>query len=242
MKRIFSRFLALTACLCMSEFTVMSVCADTITAEPDLPLFGNVCGVLNITSNVPRDINIEIKQMTSEGDDVYYDMVIPGSDEEDSPDSYSFEVFGKDDSPYTLTISMQRYTDSEEILVFSKVFTVADTDFITDKKINKYIYEYTIERNDALEEPEFTTEIGKFYMDEDNNQHMVYTLSLPVAEILSGDVNRDKIIDVFDAIAVAQYTVGKTQFDDVGMIAADYNSDGNVDVFDAIGIAKYTVS
>jgi hypothetical protein len=54
----------------------------------------------------------------------------------------------------------------------------------------------------------------------------------------TGDVNRSGETDVFDAIAVAQYSVGKISLDDEQLEIADVNGDGKVDVFDAIAIVN----
>ncbi|MGN0620835.1 MAG: dockerin type I repeat-containing protein, partial [Porcipelethomonas sp.] len=59
---------------------------------------------------------------------------------------------------------------------------------------------------------------------------------------LPGDVNEDGVIDVFDAIQVAQYTVGKKSLTAQQLLAADMNGDSAIDVFDAIIIAKMTVA
>ncbi|MGN0621518.1 MAG: dockerin type I repeat-containing protein [Porcipelethomonas sp.] len=53
-----------------------------------------------------------------------------------------------------------------------------------------------------------------------------------------GDVTMDGEVDVFDAIAVAQYSVGKRELDADQLALADMNDDDKVDVFDAIAIAK----
>ncbi len=45
-------------------------------------------------------------------------------------------------------------------------------------------------------------------------------------------------VDVFDAIAIAQYSVNKRELTDEQLVLADVNGDGRVDVFDAIAIAK----
>ncbi|MGN0620725.1 MAG: leucine-rich repeat protein, partial [Porcipelethomonas sp.] len=60
-------------------------------------------------------------------------------------------------------------------------------------------------------------------------------------ETKQGDVSGDGEIDVFDAIQVAQYTVGKKSLTAQQLLAADMNGDSAIDVFDAIIIAKMTV-
>ncbi|MBN2443146.1 MAG: cellulase family glycosylhydrolase, partial [Spirochaetales bacterium] len=61
-------------------------------------------------------------------------------------------------------------------------------------------------------------------------------------EILYGDVNSDRIVDIIDALLVAQYYVGLTP---AGFIApveyGDVNLDGSTDVIDALLIAQYYV-
>ncbi len=61
-------------------------------------------------------------------------------------------------------------------------------------------------------------------------------------DLSMGDVNKNNEVDVFDAIAVAQSTVGKRILTDNETILADMNGDFAIDVFDAIAIAKLTVS
>ncbi|MGN0620754.1 MAG: dockerin type I domain-containing protein [Porcipelethomonas sp.] len=58
---------------------------------------------------------------------------------------------------------------------------------------------------------------------------------------IRGDVNLDGEVSVFDAIAVARYTVGKVVLTSQQLTAADVTGDGNADVFDAVMIAKHTV-
>ncbi|MGN0622264.1 MAG: dockerin type I repeat-containing protein [Porcipelethomonas sp.] len=82
----------------------------------------------------------------------------------------------------------------------------------------------------------------------------LYPLSYTVAESTGGevssvppaydcgDVDRSGGTDVFDAVAIARHTVGKSEFDNVQSILADLNEDGEIDVFDAISVAKETVA
>ena len=57
---------------------------------------------------------------------------------------------------------------------------------------------------------------------------------------LTGDVNGSNIVDIIDALMVAQYTIG---LNPAGFIAAnaDVNSDGSINVVDALMIAQYSV-
>ncbi|MGN0621995.1 MAG: hypothetical protein ACI4I9_09010 [Porcipelethomonas sp.] len=69
--------------------------------------------------------------------------------------------------------------------------------------------------------------------------------TLPVGICLRGDANSDNATDVFDAIAVARYTVGTLDIKNfegsIGEFAGNVNEDGSLDVFDAVSIAKFTV-
>jgi len=55
-----------------------------------------------------------------------------------------------------------------------------------------------------------------------------------------GDANNDRVIDIIDALVVAQYYVGlaSSPFDQTN---ADVNCDGNIDIVDALLIAQYYV-
>ena len=60
---------------------------------------------------------------------------------------------------------------------------------------------------------------------------------------MRGDVNNDGKVDIFDAIAVAQATVGKTNIkSDAAKYFGNVNEDDNFDIFDAITIARYTTA
>ncbi len=60
---------------------------------------------------------------------------------------------------------------------------------------------------------------------------------------MRGDVNNDGKVDIFDAIAVAQTTVGKTNVkSDAAKYFGNVNEDDNFDIFDAITIARYTTA
>jgi hypothetical protein len=60
---------------------------------------------------------------------------------------------------------------------------------------------------------------------------------------MRGDVNNDGKVDIFDAIVVAQSTVGKTNIkSDASKYFGNVNEDESFDIFDAISIARYTTS
>lgn len=58
---------------------------------------------------------------------------------------------------------------------------------------------------------------------------------------LRGDANDDGMINVVDAMFVAQYVVGNRDASDLNMANADANLGGTVDVVDAMFIAQYVV-
>ena len=62
-------------------------------------------------------------------------------------------------------------------------------------------------------------------------------------EIITGDVNGDGEVNIFDAIMMAQYIVGEIDTFPVqdDMEAADLNGDGSIDIFDIILLAQYIV-
>lgn len=59
----------------------------------------------------------------------------------------------------------------------------------------------------------------------------------PVAK---GDVNQDGVVDIVDALLVAQFYVGLNPAG-FNQSYADVNCDGNVDIVDALLIAQYYV-
>jgi hypothetical protein len=64
--------------------------------------------------------------------------------------------------------------------------------------------------------------------------------SVNISDSMTGDVNGDDVIDIIDALLVAQYYV---DLDPVTFIPgnADVNCDGNIDIVDALLIAQYYV-
>lgn len=61
------------------------------------------------------------------------------------------------------------------------------------------------------------------------------------AELMTGDVTGDNEINIFDAVAVAQYTVNKRKLTPKQFSAADVNYDEKVNIFDSVSIAQFTV-
>jgi thiol-disulfide isomerase/thioredoxin len=66
----------------------------------------------------------------------------------------------------------------------------------------------------------------------------VFTIGLPG---LRGDANGDGVVNVVDAMFVAQYAVGNRDASTLNMANADANLDGTVNVVDAMFIAQYAV-
>lgn len=61
----------------------------------------------------------------------------------------------------------------------------------------------------------------------------------PQPDVLIGDVNGDKIVDILDAAIVQKYAAGKSTLTPEQFIAGDVNNDGSVDILDATQIQKY---
>jgi len=53
-----------------------------------------------------------------------------------------------------------------------------------------------------------------------------------------GDITDDGIINLYDAIEIAEFVMGMRTFTEAEVSAADYNNDGNTDLYDIIGIAR----
>ncbi|MGN0621913.1 MAG: leucine-rich repeat protein [Porcipelethomonas sp.] len=106
------------------------------------------------------------------------------------------------------------------------IYDSSDT-ISSSSNLTLYVYQYST---------------GESYAQKYGKTFAYITTTDPNPSVKLGDVTGDGNIDVFDAIAVAQYTVGKKTFTSAQLAAADYNKSGGVDVFDAIAIAKYTVS
>ncbi len=58
---------------------------------------------------------------------------------------------------------------------------------------------------------------------------------------MRGDANGDGVVNVVDAMFVAQYAVGNRDASTLNMANADANLDGTVNVVDAMFIAQYAV-
>ncbi|MCM1227722.1 MAG: leucine-rich repeat protein [Clostridium sp.] len=60
-------------------------------------------------------------------------------------------------------------------------------------------------------------------------------------EPISGDISGNGAIDLYDAIEIAKYMVGKRTFTEAEMKIADVNNDGVINLYDAIRIAEIMI-
>jgi hypothetical protein len=221
--------------------TAFSVSAETITVKPTYSFHGNICGTLNITSEIDRNIYVTVEQDTEDGNFTYYSTIVHQPDEDSEPDTYSFELEGKDDAVYKISITSFKYTGSDTMLSFETEFAVPNTDYITDEEVDGYVVDLSVLRDDSLAEPVLVYSDSEPSKDENNIYHFALSVAFPSPAFMAGDATNDGTIDVFDAILIAQYTVGKAQMTESQLGASDYNADGVIDVFDAIAVAKKTV-
>ena len=69
---------------------------------------------------------------------------------------------------------------------------------------------------------------------------MPYVVSTGVySSYLNGDVNGDGIVDMFDAMYLAKYSIGISGFGDIIEQVADVDGSGNIDIADASYLAKH---
>ena len=57
-----------------------------------------------------------------------------------------------------------------------------------------------------------------------------------------GDISRNNLIDLYDAIEISKYIMNITDIDEDTILLADINRDGVTDLYDAIEIAKTLLS
>ncbi|MGN0621437.1 MAG: dockerin type I repeat-containing protein [Porcipelethomonas sp.] len=240
MKRKLKNLFTAAVCIGTAACSVLNASAETIYMEPEYEFHGNMCGEIILTPAIDRNICITVTQITEDGNYKYYDSIIPASGEEIGKDSFVFAVEGKDNVKYRMDVGVPEYRNSEDYQMCSYEFTVSNTEYIEDEIISKYAFVISVGGSEETEAPAVFS-AGDPLKDENNIITRSVTFEFPVSEVIPGDVDMNNIIDVFDAIAIAQYTVGKQELSDVQIKAADINADGNTDVFDAIFIAKKTV-
>ena len=229
MKKIIS---GLTALLAASALTITA--AANVAVEPKYPMHGNKCGMITIVPNVERDVHVTIVQNTPDGDYKYYDEVIP-VDADDR--TFEFKLEGKDDSVYTVTIGVPKYSGSQQCVEYTESISVKDTDEMTDDSISGYNFTYNINKNE--EEGKEDAETAAYektkdgVIDSDKIVQNEADLSFPVLEGLKGDANGDGTVNVRDAAAIASALAKGTELP----LTADFNGDGKVNIRDAAAIA-----
>ena len=77
MKKILKHSASAVLCAGLLMYSAANVSADIIKNEPNYPMYGNICGSVKITSEINRDVQVQISQVTNEGNYIYYNTVIP---------------------------------------------------------------------------------------------------------------------------------------------------------------------
>lgn len=222
MKKKISAFL--TAVLTLSA-TGISASAE-VSVEPNFEMHGNKCGEVIVTSDIDRDIYVEITQNSPDGPYIYYNTVI-SADAKDPV--YSFILEGKNDATYNISISVAEYKYSDKLQNLSDSITVYDTDEITDEVVTGYEYSYTVTTGDELSSS-ITAETVK-------NDKNIYTakkaLYFPVSDYPAGDANSDGVVNIRDAAAISKALAYGEELPKW----ADFNGDEKTNVRDAAAIA-----
>ncbi len=71
--------------------------------------------------------------------------------------------------------------------------------------------------------------------------HTLRNGMLTISAVIKGDTSGDGIINIVDALFIAQYTVGLRTFTAAQLAAGDVNGDGMVNIVDALFLAQATV-
>lgn len=71
------------------------------------------------------------------------------------------------------------------------------------------------------------------------NEGSVTEINLEAVEKLSGDVDGNTEVDIYDALAVARYDIRLISQADLDLSVADVDGDGTVGIYDALMIAEY---
>lgn len=61
---------------------------------------------------------------------------------------------------------------------------------------------------------------------------------LQTSKYEKGDITRDGVVDLYDAIEIAKYMMNMIDIDEEQMEVGDINNDGVVDLYDAIEVAR----
>lgn len=237
MKKFLTRIFATVVCAGVMLSTAISAAAEYYYIDPQYPIHGNKCGTVVIRPEIDRAVAVTITQLTQDGDYVYYDTVIPAGGENTGLDDYLFELEGKDDVTYRISLGVPKYKGSEDYQMYEYEFIIADTDNIVDGSVNKYIQCFFIQRNDELEAPELTSVYDET-VDEENNVWNGCVLTFPASDIIPGDADLNEIVDLYDVIAIARYLMNPSSLNEAQIAAGDFNLDGKTDLYDAIDISK----
>ena len=68
------------------------------------------------------------------------------------------------------------------------------------------------------------------------------SISTDKKQVLTGDVNLDETVDLYDAVWIGSYLINKFSFTESQLSIGDVNGDGICDLYDAIEIAKTLLS
>lgn len=201
----------------------MTVSAESVQ-PPKYEIHGNKCGKVIVDSNIDRDVQITITQLTPDGNFNYYESVIP-SDNNEEP--YSFILEGKNDISYKIKIGVSKYKSSNSLQYFEDAFIIYDTDDIVEDVLG-YEYKYLINAGEEL--------TSKKMIDCEKNENNIIqseiNVDFPISDYILGDINLDGQVDIADTSFLQKYLVNK----ETAPIYENADIDGNgiVNVFDLI--------
>lgn len=236
MKKKLSGIISAVICSALIKGAVCSVSAENITVTPKYQM-NNTYGELTIVSTLDKDVSFSIAMTSPEGSYRIYDTIIPAYSGKENNDRYIFSLEGNNDYAYTMTIEVPKSQNTDSSYIYTKDFTVKDVDFVTDQVISKYLYSFTLEKDNTLAEPMLSiTKQGN--KDGNNVVETAYDIAFPAPEIVSGDVNHDDKVDMNDLVAMAKHLMGGITLSSDQLMSADYNCDGKVNINDAIALAQ----
>lgn len=236
MRKFLSRVLSVIICTSVVLSTAISGAAETIKVEPTYPIHGNKCGLVITTPKIDRDVQLSIVQISADGNYKYYDTVIPAGGESSGENDYSFEIEGKDDALYSMTIGVEKYKGSNLYNLYTHEFTVLDTDDIITETVKGYTYNISVEGAEKLDSPTLTS-ITEPIKDENNIVSSSLAVSFPISDTKLGDVNFDNTINLADVVAIATYVLDKNYFNETQIAVGDYNQDGKTGLLDAVDVS-----
>ena len=228
MKKIISGIVSfITAAAAM-----VTAASAEVYIQPKYPFNGNRCASVVVDSDINSKVHVKIVRNSLEGDHTYYDDYIYA---DDSDKIHCFELEGKDDVTYTLTIGSEKLKGSSKFEEYSTVLQINDTDEMPYSDTAGYRYIYSVSESGFDDKDSYI--LYENEKTEDNITETKTVLLFPVQEGLAGDANTDGSVNVLDAVFIAKKLAqGKgSELPDT----ADYNNDGKKNVVDAVAIAKY---